>query len=232
MPAHLLEPAIVGSVLANEDHINGGLHVVINPARTCSTEESKRLVVRVEHHLLGLSGIGPHKRHPAVAETDMGNLDRRGHAVDQNNLVAPVELRGFAGIEAQRHIRRSRRFLRRFRPLGRIAPHRIIAAAVTAVAQLLVNPDERQAFPLRSTGVLGQHRVQLRPPGGDLRAGLCSAVIGELCCARPDHLAHGVPRHPKLAANLLDRLAVDEVRASDLRNRLHDKHPLTAPSCL
>jgi hypothetical protein len=34
----------------------------------------------------------------------------------------------------------------------------------------------------------------------------------------------------KLAANLLDRLAIDKMRTSDLRYRLHDQHPLTAPS--
>ena len=161
----------------------------------------------------------------------MGDLHRRGHAVEDHDLMAPVELVGLARIEAQRHIGARRRFPRRLRPTGRIAAHRVIAAAIAAVAQLLVDPDQRQPFPLRPPGILGQHRVQLRPPGIDLRPGLCRAVIGELGRARSDDLAHRVARQPQLAANLLDRLAFDEMRTPDLRDRLHNQHPLTAPSC-
>jgi hypothetical protein len=38
-----------------------------------------------------LAGIGPDEDHPAVAEPDMGDLHRRGHPVDQNDLfVGPI----------------------------------------------------------------------------------------------------------------------------------------------
>ncbi len=159
MPAHLLEAAIVGAVLADEDRIDRRLHVVIDASRAGPAKEDERLVVRVEHHLLRLTRVGPHKRHSAVAQTDMGGLNRRGHAVEDHDLMAPVELVCFAGIEAQRNIGVGRCLLRRLRPAGRIATHGIISAAVTTVAQLFVNPDERQALTLRLTRILGQKLV-------------------------------------------------------------------------
>ena len=43
-------------------------------------------------------------RQAAVAEPDVRHLHGDGHAVDQYDLVAPVELVGLAGRKAQRHI--------------------------------------------------------------------------------------------------------------------------------
>jgi hypothetical protein len=103
--AHLLEAAVVGALLAHEDRVHRRLHVVVDPARAGALEEGERPVVGVEHHLLRLARIGPHERHPAVAEPDMGDLHRHRHAVaSDHDLVAPVELVGFTRREAQRDI--------------------------------------------------------------------------------------------------------------------------------
>ncbi len=131
VPAHLLEAAIVGTIPADEDRVHRGLHVVVDAARTGAAEERKRLVVRVEHHLLCLSGIGPHEQHPAVAEPDMRDLHRRGHPVDQDDLMAPVELIGFAGIKAQGHVGGGRGFPFGLRPRRSITPDGIVAAFVS-----------------------------------------------------------------------------------------------------
>jgi len=104
MPTHLLEPPVVGPILADKDRVHRGLHIVIDASGARTAEERKRPIRGVKHHLLRLTRIGPHKRHPAIAQADMRDLHRRGHAIDQNNFMAPVELEGFAGIEAQRHI--------------------------------------------------------------------------------------------------------------------------------
>lgn len=53
--------------------------------------------------LLRLARIGPHEEHPAVAQANMRHLDRGGRPIDQDNLVAPLELIGFAGGKTQRH---------------------------------------------------------------------------------------------------------------------------------
>lgn len=60
--------------------------------------------MRVEHHLLALVHIGPHKHHPAVAEPNMRDLHGRRYAVDQNDLVAPIELVSFTWRLIERHI--------------------------------------------------------------------------------------------------------------------------------
>ena len=56
-----------------------------------------------------------------------------------------VELAGLARIKAQRNESVGRRFLRCLRPTGRISAHGIMAAVIAAVAQFLVDPDQRQA---------------------------------------------------------------------------------------
>src|SRR5216683_1034277 len=54
-------------------------------------------------------------------------------------------------------------------------------------------------------------------------------LVAKLGRLRPDHLAHDPSRHPKLAANRLDRLVLGEIRPTDLRDRLHYQHPQPGP---
>lgn len=68
-------------------------------ARADATKEGEGPVVGVEHHLLGLARIGPDEHHAAVAEPNMGDLHGHCHAVDQDDLVAPIELVGLARRE-------------------------------------------------------------------------------------------------------------------------------------
>ena len=71
-------------------------------ARAGALEKRERPLVSVEHHLLRLARIGAHEHHPAVAEADVRDLHRRRHAVQHDDLVAPVELVGLARREGQR----------------------------------------------------------------------------------------------------------------------------------
>lgn len=193
MPGHLLEPAIVGAILANYDRVHRRLHIVIDALGTGPAEEREGPVVRVEYQLLSLTGIGPHEQHPAVAETDMSDLYRRGHAVEDHDLMAPVELVGLAWIEAQRDIGAGRRLLCRFRPTGRVSVHGIIAAVTAAFAHFLVDPDQCQAFPLRPSGILSQHVVQFGQRGIHLRTRLPRAATGELGRISSDDFPHHGP---------------------------------------
>ncbi len=103
MRAHLQEAAVVGALAPDEDRVHRGLHVVVDPALAGAAEEGERPVVGVEDHLLALARVGPHEQHARVAEPDVGDLDRRGRAADQHDLVAPVELVGLTGGEDERH---------------------------------------------------------------------------------------------------------------------------------
>ena len=159
-------------------------------------------------------------------------VDERGGPINQDNFLAPVKLIRLIGIKTKWNIGRRRCFPSCVRPVRRIPPHRIIAAVKPKITQLFVNPDKRQAHSLWLLRILGQHLIQNRTPWINLRSGLGGPVIAELRRPGPHHLAHRVPRHPKLPADRFDRLALDEIRAPDLLNRLHNQHPRLAPSIL
>ena len=137
MAAHLQEPAIVETLLADEDGRHRRLHVVVDAALACALEQGECPVVGVEHHLLRLARIGPHEQHAAVAEPDVRHLHGHRHAVQQDDLVAPVELVGFTRREAQRHIGCGRRGASLLAPPSGVATYGIVAAAITAAAQFL-----------------------------------------------------------------------------------------------
>src|SRR5690606_24687443 len=124
-----------GPLLAHEDGLDRRLHVIVDAARAGTLEEGKGPVVGVEHHLLGLARIGPNEHHPAMAQSHMGDLDRHRRAVEQHDLVAPVELVGFSGRKTQRHKRRGHTGRAIPAPAPGIAPHRIITPLVTEARQ-------------------------------------------------------------------------------------------------
>lgn len=93
MAAHLLETPIIAAVTANKDRVHRSLHIVVNPTDAGTAEESERLVMGIEDHLLCLSRIGTHKQHPAVAQSNMGHLHGRRHTVNQHN-------QGFCALRA------------------------------------------------------------------------------------------------------------------------------------
>src|SRR6185437_3957179 len=74
-----------------------------------------------------------------------------------------------------------------------------------------------------------QQTVEVTPPRIDSWQRLLAALIAKLRRPRPDHLAHDLPRHPKLAADRLYRLLLREIGPTDLRDRLHYQHPRTGP---
>ena len=118
--------------------------------------------MRVEHHLLRLARIGAHEQHAAVAQADMRDLHRHRDAVQHDDLMAPVELVGFARREAQRHEGGRRHWLAcsRLQRL-RVAPHGVIAALVAEIAQLLENPDQRQPLARRLVRVPRQQPIEI-----------------------------------------------------------------------
>jgi len=181
--------------------------------------------VGVEHHLLGLARIGPHKQHPAVAEPDMGDFDGHRHAVDQHHLVAPVELVGFSRRKAQRHERGGWRRHLFAAPTTGIAADGIIAALVAETPKFLEDPDQRQPFPGGLRLVRCEDAIKSRLPRPDPGPWLALPLILEGRRAGTHNLAHRVPRHVQLPHDLPYRLALHEKLAPDPRNRVHALHP-------
>src|SRR5215469_16311999 len=81
MAAHPQKTTIELAILAKEDRLDCRLHIVVDAARAGALEEGESAIMRIEHHLLGLTRIGPHERHPTVAQPDMRNLDSHCHPV-------------------------------------------------------------------------------------------------------------------------------------------------------
>ena len=223
--AHLQEATIVLPVLADEHRVHRRLHVVVDAARAGPAEEGKGPVVGVEHHLLRLARIGPHEHHADVAKPDVGNLHDHRHAGEQDDLVAPVELVSFARREEKRHVGLAHGRTARLVPALGVAPDRVVAALVAERPQFLIDADQRQPLALLLGAVAVQQSVELRLPRPDLRLRLTLALVSELRRARTQHFPNHLPRDPQVAANLLDRLSLNQRQPTYLRNRLQDQHP-------
>src|SRR6202049_1917943 len=64
--AHLQKAAMSPARRAHKDRSNRRLHVVVDATPADAAIEPERLVVGVEHQLLGLPEVDAHKRHAAV----------------------------------------------------------------------------------------------------------------------------------------------------------------------
>jgi hypothetical protein len=106
-------------------------------------EKCERPLVGVEHHLLCVARIGAREHHAAVAKAYVRDLDDRRHAVQQDDLVAPIKLIGLARRKHQRHIGVRRRARVVLPPADRIAANGGVTSLVTEAAQFFVQSDER-----------------------------------------------------------------------------------------
>src|SRR5690606_1950564 len=228
MAAHLQKTPVVEPLLAYKDRLDRGLHVVVDPARAGAFEESERPVMGIEHHLLGLARIGTHKHHSAMAKTHVGDLDRDRCAIENDDLVAPVELVSFPGRKTQRHIGRGCRLRALTAPATSIAPDSVITPTIAKTAKLLIDPDQRQPFARGLAFIDQQQTIQLCLPRTDGRQGLGLPLIGKARLTRPDDLAHRVARNMELTLDLLDGLALHEICPTNPCNRIHALHPPTA----
>jgi hypothetical protein len=136
MRAHPQKAAVEAPLLAQEDRVDRGRHVVINPATARPAKQPEGVVVRGEHHLLGLARIGSHQEHPAVAQSDVGDLDRGRHPAEHHHLVRPIELVSFTRREPQRD--EDRALLRSgATPGARMTLHAVVSALVSLGTQQL-----------------------------------------------------------------------------------------------
>ena len=231
MRAHLLEAAVVVPLLAGEDRVHRRLHVVVDAPPADPAEEAEGALVRLKDHLLTFAREDLNQTHPAVAEPHLCRLHPGRRPRQTRVLVAPVELVGLAGVEAQRHIGlRRRQQAAPAPPRPGVAPDRVIAALIALSRQVLVDPQQRQPLPALLLLVGLQLALKLVDPRTQLRHRLDLAIVGVRGRIAPHHLAYRVLRNPQITGQLLDRNALHQMIPTDPRNRLHNQHLPLAPS--
>src|SRR5665213_1184572 len=141
--------------------------------------DGERLYDPRAYHDRLLLGLAPHKQHPAVAEPDMGGLHDHGHAIEQDDLMAPVELIGFSQRKAQRDVGRSRGFPALLAPPSGVTAHGIVTAVIAAPAELLEDPDQCQLLPSGFGRVPCQQSVEFCCPSSQLRPRLDNTLVLE-----------------------------------------------------
>lgn len=104
-----------------------------------------------------------------MAEPHVRNLGGRRNAIDDDDLVASVELVGFARIKAERNIGCSRQRRPISSPCLRIATYRIIAAVIAQRLQLLEHAHQRQPLAPDLSLIGFQKQFQIPRPRPQLR---------------------------------------------------------------
>jgi hypothetical protein len=166
------------------------------PRPQAPLEQGKGPVVGVEHHLLRLTGIGPHEQHAAMTEPDMGDLHDHRDTAQQDDLVAPVELEGFPRRKTQRDIGRGRRLSALLGPSPGVATYGIVATVIATPAQFLEDPDQRQLLAGSLRRIARQQLVEFCCPSAQLRSRLNLTFILERRRSRSQDPADRVPGYP------------------------------------
>src|SRR4029077_12236362 len=100
-------------------------------------------------------------------------------AIEQDDLMAPVELIGFSRRKAQRNVGRRRRLPAFLSPPSSVTAHAIVTAIIAAPAQLFEDPDQRQLLASSLGCVPRQQSVEFCRPSSQLRARLHNTLVLE-----------------------------------------------------
>jgi hypothetical protein len=109
----------------------------------------------------------------------MGGLHHHRHAIEQDDLMAPVELIGFSRRKAQRDIGYSGRLSALLAPSPGVTAHGIITAVIAAPAQLFEDPDQRKLLASGFGRIPCQQSVELCCPSSQLRPRLDHTLVLE-----------------------------------------------------
>ena len=183
----------------------------------------------IEHHLLRLARIGAHEHHAAVTEPHVGDLHRRRHPADDDDLVAPVELIGFTRRKRQRNVGRRSRARMLLPPTDRVTAKGGVAAVKAKPLHVLENANQRQTIARRLLCIGLERSLKPLAPDAKPRHRLPGSLVTKLRRPRPDDFPHHLARNPQLAADLLDRLPLQKIGPTYFGDRLHNQHPNRSP---
>ena len=158
------EAAVEQPLLAGEDRLYNCLEVVIHHALRHAAEEGEGAVVRVEHHLLGLSRVGHDEHLAAERQPEMRNLDGLHDASELDMFVAPVELADLTGSKRQRNVglRQGRAGFGGLPPLHEPL-HAVVGTAIPLGLQSLEQPPRGAPLGFGQQALGSQPGLQRRP---------------------------------------------------------------------
>ena len=220
------EAAIKSALLAREDRIDHRFQVVAHHPDRNPAEEGERPDVRVEHHLLGLAGVGRHEHLAAVGQAEVGQLGGLRRPAQFDRFVAPVELAGLAGREGQRHEGLGHAGAAGTGSLPPLheTPRRTVRAPVAFGLRPLEQPPGRPTLPP------GQAGLEIQPlfkPGLEtarLGTGRLPTLVNRLL-KRGQRLADSRAGKLKVAGDGADALAPHKMTPSDFGYEFHAYHP-------
>src|ERR1700682_3156773 len=109
----------------------------------------------------------------------MGGLHDHRYAIQQNHLVAPVELIGFSRRKAQRDVGRSHRLSALLAPPSGVTAHGIVTTVIAALAQPFEDPDQRKLLASGLSRIPCQQSVEFCCPSSQLRPRLDNTLVLE-----------------------------------------------------
>ena len=204
MRAHGCEALVDDAALALLDLVHRRLHVVVDAALGNPAQRRERTGMGIEQHLVPLARVGHQPEGAAGAQLHVRDLQPAVNAAHHQPLFAPVELKGFAQREPQRHEGpHGLRLARTEAPLPDEVRHAGIAAGVTLVLDLGKQRARRAPVAL---GAMRIGRKRLRQPRLEQRQlarPIASSILGTVGYRRRlDPLLDGVARQSSTPRNL------------------------------
>ena len=205
-------------LLAAPDSVDGGAHVVVNPAFGNAAEHAEGVIMRVEQHLVGLLQIGAENEGAAIAELEVGDLELGSLPGDNRPVFRPVELESVAAGESQGHedapARGSLFALPSSLPFTGESRHPIVRTLIAQRRQIGVQLQNRPLLLARLPRLLPQHMRQFVGVWIEL-AWPVREVELRLRAVRAQVSADCIPRQTGASRYLPDREMVPKTPASD-----------------
>ena len=104
MAAHLQKSGVELPFFPSKNPVYRCFKIIVNAAFARPPEKLEGFIMRIKNHLLAFTGVGNNIELPAVAESEMRDLDCLWDTCQNDVLVAPVKLIGFSRRKLQRDI--------------------------------------------------------------------------------------------------------------------------------
>ena len=105
MTGHRRKARVNLPLLAGADTIDGGAHIVVNPASRHAAQNPERVVMGVKQHFMRLKKVGSQNKSPAMRQLDVRDLQLHSFVANKGPIFTPVELKRLAGLKGQRNKR-------------------------------------------------------------------------------------------------------------------------------